>query len=192
MSSGRPLRFPSSSHSPRLPLFTLNEQNNYVPLPHDHPLYAALSPSFRPSTGLLSADDTPWSLFLADLRSISWTTLKDLILRPLVTGLCFGMGSYASRYIVHYLMVNYSDYHQPPPSRQQQPTAQLTAGSGEAGAAAGGGGPDSAGQQAAAVATPEVMAETIAYHVGQDMGGGGGSDGGGSRVLSALLPRTDI
>ena len=169
----------SPPSTPGVPqLFVLDEHGDYVPLRPSDPLYQALER--LSSQGALSsqaADESVLALFLSDVQSISWSTVKELVLRPMLHGLVFGMGSYASRYLVHALMVRYSDWHVQAPavgdppttsSQHQQPQdAPPPTAAGSAG-------------EAAAAATPGVAAEAFAYQVGQEMAATGAAAGGGA------------
>lgn len=115
-----------------VPLFTLDEHGNYVQVPVTDPIYridrgrssVGISPSldrYQPHTGhrrgpsssLASIHDH--ESFVSFLFSgVSWSGIRDLVIKPFLSGLAFGIGSYASRYLVHYIMIHYSDWHQIP------------------------------------------------------------------------------
>ena len=150
------------------PLFELDEHNNYRAIPFSDPIYLQPTPHHSHShshshSEQLTAAAAPsgFQLFLSDLQQLSWRSVADWVLKPFISGLAFGMGSYGSRYIVHALMVRYSDYHVPPDmgGSAQQPTQPPGGAAGEAAAAAVEG-------------TSSVVAEAVAHQLGEQAAGG--------------------
>ena len=157
------------------PLFELDEHNNYRAIPFTDPIYTTPTHHHHAQHTTLSTPHelpTGLQLLLADLHKLSFRAISDWVLKPFISGLAFGMGSYASRYIVHALMVRYSDYHVP---------ADMGGGGGavsggEGGVVGGekgaGGGGAGGGAAAAVDSTPSVVAETMAHQMGEQISGG--------------------
>ena len=149
------------------PLFELDEHNNYRAIPFSDPIYLQPTPHHSHSHSHSHQLTTPqppsgFQLFLSDLHHLSWRSVADWVLKPFISGLAFGMGSYGSRYIVHALMVRYSDYHVPPDmgGNPQQPPKTL------------GGAADGAAAAAAVEGTSSVVAEAVAHQLGEQAAGG--------------------
>ena len=154
------------------PLFELDEQNNYRAIPFSDPIYFTPPPQplHTAATHLHSTLPTGLQLFLSDLQKLSWRTISDWVLKPFISGLAFGMGSYGSRYIVHALMVRYSDYHVPADmGGTGGGEVHDSASAGQADAAASKG---ADGGAAAVEGTPSVVAEAVAHQMGEQLTGG--------------------
>ena len=170
------------------PLFELDEHNNYRAIPFTDPIYHTAPPPHQQqhqhqhSTPTTSTLPTGLQLLLSDLQRLSWRTVSDWVVKPFISGLAFGMGSYASRYIVHALMVRYSDYHVPADMGGStggevghNSTAAGAAGDGTAAVAGDGGAGEAggaAGGAAAVEGTPSVVAEAVAHQMGEQITGG--------------------
>ena len=160
------------------PLFELDEHNNYRAIPFTDPIYTTHQPAphhthhhsstSTTATTLTHNPPTGLQLLLADLQLLSFRAISDWVLKPFISGLAFGMGSYASRYIVHALMVRYSDYHVP----ADMGGAVASSGGGTVAAEGAEGVKVGDGGGAVAVeATPGVIAEAVAHQMSESISG---------------------
>jgi hypothetical protein len=172
------------------PLFVVDAHGNYSQLPWSHPAYQNMpQPNDNIETHVQMHQHNHHDksqlainpMDLIDWKGIGWHHVSDWVLKPMLTGLLFGMGSYASRYLVHYLMTTYTtSWHVPPHFSLESQTAGTSVSHTEAAQAT----------ELALIEAPSVAAETIAYTAAESMTPAAGlatasALGGASEVISA-------
>lgn len=153
------------------PLFIVDAHGNYTQLPWSHPAYRNMHTDDSEEEHVQMHHhhherSQLMSTYLSELdwKAIGWGHVSDWVLKPMLTGLLFGMGSYASRYLVHYLMTNYTtSWHVPVQHtiESQTPGAPVSHT------------PAAQATELAILEAPSVAAEAIAFSAGEIAGPAG-------------------